>query len=253
MENPFSLLGKNIIITGASKGIGKKCAVTCSRMGANIVLIARNEEILKETFNDLAPGNHFFFSRDITQFEQLENIINESVMQLGKISGFIHSAGMEATSPLQTLTAGKYEQIMSVNVIAAFEMARILSKKKYHDESGASYVFISSVMGLLGQSGKTAYCSSKGALLAGARAMALELAAKKIRVNCVLPAVVQTEMSEKLFEGIPDEARHEILAMHPLGLGTPEDVAHACLFLLSDASRWITGTNLIVDGGYSAR
>jgi len=107
-------------------------------------------------------------------------------------------------------------------------------------------------MGVLGDIGNVAYCSSKGALLSAGKAMALELAAKKIRVNCVLPGVVETEMSKQLFLTISEESRNSILKMHPLGLGKPEDIANACIFLLSDASRWITGTNFYVDGGYSS-
>jgi NAD(P)-dependent dehydrogenase (short-subunit alcohol dehydrogenase family) len=124
---------------------------------------------------------------------------------------------------------------------------------KYLDENGASFVFISSVMGILGQSGKVAYSSSKGALISGAKAMALELAKKKIRVNCILPGVVETEMSNEMFQKLSEESKKSILEMHPLGLGKPEDIANACAFLLSDASGWITGTNLLVDGGYSAK
>jgi len=143
--------------------------------------------------------------------------------------------------------------MFATNVISGFELARMISKKKYLDENGASFVFISSVIGTLGQPGKIAYCSSKGALISGAKAMALELARKNIRVNCILPGHVKTEMANRLFENISEKSKKEIMDMHPLGLGIPEDIANASAFLLSDASRWITGTILIVDGGYSAR
>jgi len=146
-----------------------------------------------------------------------------------------------------------YEEIFSVNVISGFELAKIISKKKHLGKNGTSFVFISSVMGILGQAGKVGYCSSKGALISGTKAMALELAKKNIRVNCVLPGAVETEMSKKMLEKLPEESKKSIINMHPLGLGRPEDIANACAFLLSDASRWVTGTNLIVDGGYSAR
>jgi NAD(P)-dependent dehydrogenase (short-subunit alcohol dehydrogenase family) len=145
-----------------------------------------------------------------------------------------------------------YENMFAVNVIAGFELAKIISMKKYLNESEASFVFIASVMGLLGQPGKVGYCSSKGALLSGTKAMALELAAKNVRVNCVLPGVVETPMTKKMLEKLPEDAMQSIKNMHPLGLGKPEDIANVATFLLSDASRWITGTSLIVDGGYSA-
>jgi len=252
--NPiFNLKNKNIIVTGASSGIGRQCVITFSQLGANVILIARSKERLKETYNRLNKGNHLIISQDITEYDRLEEIINTAVDKVGKISGFVHSAGIEMTLPVRSMQSSYYEEMFSVNVIAGFELARVISKKKYFDEKRASFIFISSVMGILGQAGKVGYCSSKGALISGTKAMALELASKNIRVNCILPGVVETEMSSKMFQGLSEESKKEIINMHPLGLGKPEDIANACAFLLSDATRWITGTNLIVDGGYSAR
>ena len=253
MDSIFNLDQKNILITGASSGIGRQCAITFSKLGANVILIARNEERLKETYNKLDRGNHLIISQDITEYDRLEEIINTAVNKVGKLSGFVHSAGIEMTLPLRSMKHSYYEEMFATNVISGFELARIISKKKYLDENGASFVFISSIMGTLGQVGKIAYCSSKGALISGAKAMALELVSKNIRVNTILPAVVETEMSKKMFSYLSEESQKEIMNMHPLGLGQPEDIANACVFLLSDAARWITGTNLIVDGGYSAK
>jgi NAD(P)-dependent dehydrogenase (short-subunit alcohol dehydrogenase family) len=157
------------------------------------------------------------------------------------------------TLPLKMMKPEHYEKLFSVNVISGFEVAKIISNKKYSDNSGASFVFISSIMSVLGEPGKVGYCASKGALISGVKAMALELVNKNIRVNCISPAIVETDMTKKLFDNIPEDSKHEIIKMHPMGFGKPEDVANACLFLLSDASCWITGSNLIVDGGYSAR
>lgn len=253
MDSIFDLKNKNIIVTGASSGIGRQCAITFSQLGANVILIARNEERLKETYNKLDKGNHLIISQDITKYAKLEEVVNTGVDKIGKISGFVHSAGIEMTVPLRSMTPSYYENMFATNVISGFELARIISKKKYLDEKGVSFIFISSVMGMLGQAGKVGYCSSKGALISGSKAMALELASKNIRVNCVLPGIVETEMSNKMLENLPEESKKSIIDMHPLGLGKSEDIANACTFLLSDASRWITGTNLIVDGGYSAR
>lgn len=252
--NPiFNLNNKNIIITGASSGIGRQCAITFSQLGANVILIARNKERLKETYNKLEKGNHLIISQDITEYDKLEEVISTAVDKIGRISSFVHSAGIEMTLPLRSMQPSYYEEMFSVNVISGFELARIISKKKYFDDRGASFIFISSVMGILGQTGKVGYCSSKGALISGMKAMALELASKNIRVNCILPGVVKTKMSNEMFQRLSEESKKEIINMHPLGLGKPEDIANTCTFLLSDASRWITGTNLIVDGGYSAR
>jgi NAD(P)-dependent dehydrogenase (short-subunit alcohol dehydrogenase family) len=252
MKNPFSLEDRNIVITGGASGIGRASAIICSQCGANVILIDKNEQGLKETFGQLESGNHSFFAQDITEYYKIEPIISESVASAGKISGFIHSAGLTLTLPFKITGPAHYEKLYAVNNIAGYEIAKIISKKNYVHENGASFVFISSIMGLLGQEGNTAYCSSKGAIVAAVKAMALELAPKKIRVNCVLPAVVRTEMSENLFKTISQESMNNILGMHPLGLGKPEDIAYAFVFLLSDASKWMTGTSLIIDGGYSA-
>lgn len=253
MKNNLNLNNKNIIITGASSGIGRQCAITFSQVGANIILVARNKEKLEQTFNKLNKGNHITFAQDLTEYDKLEEIINISVGKMGKISGFVHSAGIEMILPLKGMQPSYYEKMFAINVIAGFEIAKIISKKKYLDEKGASFVFISSVMGILGQPGRVGYCSSKGALISGIKAMALELAKKNIRVNCILPGVVKTEMSNEMFRRLSEESKKEIVDMHPLGLGMPEDIANASAFLLSDASRWMTGSNLIVDGGYSAK
>jgi len=253
MNSAFGLSNKNIIITGASSGIGRECAIIFSKFGANVILVARNRERLKKTFNKLSKGNHIFIIQDITEYDKLEEIVSTAVDKIGKISGFVHSAGVEMTLPLRSMNPSYYENIFGINVISGFEFARIISKKKYFDERGASFIFISSVMGILGQTGKVGYCSSKGALISGIKAMALELASKYIRVNCILPGVVETEMTNKMFDKFSEDSEKMTINMHPLGLGKPSDIAYACVYLLSDAARWITGTNLIIDGGYSAK
>lgn len=253
MKNNLNLNNKNIIVTGASSGIGRQCAITFSQFGANIILVARNKEKLEQTFNKLNEGSHITFAQDITEYDKLEEIVNISVEKIGKISGFVHSAGIEMILPLKGMQPSYYEKMFAVNVIAGFEIAKIISKKKYLDKKGASFVFISSIMGILGQPGRIGYCGSKGALVSGVKAMALELAKKNIRVNCILPGVVDTEMSNEMFQRLSEESKKEIIDMHPLGLGMPEDIANASAFLLSDAAKWMTGSNLIIDGGYSAK
>ncbi|WP_106916920.1 SDR family NAD(P)-dependent oxidoreductase [Chryseobacterium aurantiacum] len=251
--NQFSLKDKNILITGASSGIGRSCSVECSKSGANLILIARNEEELQKTVSMLAPETKTqTIIADIAECENLEELVAEKVSELGKISGFIHCAGVEKTLPLKKHTPQLYHDIFAVNVIAGFEIAKILSLKKYKTET-SSFVFISSVAGMVGEIGKAAYSSSKGAVISGARSMAMELSRSNVRVNSISPAMVNTPILEKMFENIGEEAAEEILKKHPLGIGTPEDVANACIFLLSDAARWITGSNLVVDGGYSAQ
>jgi len=248
-----SLKGRNILITGASSGIGKATAIHLSRVGANIIMVARNEERLQITKGLLHPGNHIAISQDITDFLSLKNTIEEVGSQIGKIAGFVHCAGIEKTIPLNMMNLEIYNQLFNTNALAAFEISKILSRKKYLPQDGASFVFISSVMGSNGQTGKIGYCSSKSALIGGAKAMALELAKKKIRVNTISPGMVKTEMSEKMFSTLPEATILEMNKMHPLGIGQPEDIANACEFLLSDKAKWITGIDMLIDGGYSAK
>jgi NAD(P)-dependent dehydrogenase (short-subunit alcohol dehydrogenase family) len=251
--NQFSLQNKNIVITGASSGIGKQCAITCSQMGANVILIALEDDKLNDTLKLLGAGNNLCYTRDITKFEEIDAIISDAVSKVGKISGFVHCAGIEMTLPLNMLKPENFSRVYSVNVISAFEFSKRISHKKNIDENGGSFVFIASIMSDFGQAGKIGYCSSKGALVSGARAMALELISKKIRVNCISPAVVLTEMSKNLLDSLTLESQNEILMMHPMGVGQPQDIANGCVFLLSDASKWITGINLHIDGGYGAK
>lgn len=252
--NPFSLKGENILITGASSGIGRQCSISCSQMGAQLILIGRREEKLIETLGLLSSENNLYYLFDITNYQEIESVIASAVAKTGPIHGFVHSAGIELTLPLSVTKPTHYQELFATNVIAGFEFARILSKKKYIAAEGGSFVFISSVMGCLGEVAHSAYCSSKGALIAGTRALALELAIKKIRVNCVSPAQIDgTEMTIKMLENCNEQNKKDKIEMHPLGYGKTGDVANGCVYLLSDASAWVTGTNLIIDGGYSAK
>lgn len=251
-SNAFSLDNKTILITGASSGIGRQCAISCSEAGATLILLDRDAVGLDGTRKMLYGKGHESIIMDITQYDEIEQKIKDPILRLGGINGFIHSAGIEMTLPLKILNHQKLNDIYAVNTIAAIELSRILSKKKYIAEK-AGFVFIASVMAIMGQKGKIAYCSSKGALTSAARAMALELADKNIRVNTVLPGMVMTEMSRQLMGSLSQEAKTNIENMHPMGLGDVEDVANACIYLISDASKWVTGSSMVVDGGYSAK
>jgi NAD(P)-dependent dehydrogenase (short-subunit alcohol dehydrogenase family) len=249
----ISLENKNILITGASSGIGRECAVVLSKIGANVILIGRDLIRLKQTLDLLESNNHLMYQMDVTEYNNIETIIADSVNKIGKIDGFVHCAGIEMTLPLQSMNYNKFNLLFSVNTIAAFEFSKIVSKKKYCNGLGASFVFISSVTGLLGVNGKIGYCSSKAALIAGGKAMALELANKKIRVNTILPGMVDTEMFQKIKGELSEESLLDIQKRHPLGIGQPNDVSNLCAFLLSDLSKWITGSDYIIDGGYSCQ
>jgi NAD(P)-dependent dehydrogenase (short-subunit alcohol dehydrogenase family) len=242
-----------IVISGAGSGIGRQIAVTCSELRAKICLLGRDESKLQKTMESLHGSGHIYYSLDLTRYDDLETTIRDAVSQLGKISGFCHSAGSELTLPVKSMSAKHYQDLFAINTISAFELSRIISKKAYVSEKGASFVFIASIMGVVGRPGLTGYSASKGAVIAGMKSMALELAAKGIRVNTISPGTVMTEMIQKLLENLEPEQREKRLGDFPLGIGKPEDVAGLAAFMLSDRSRWITGTNAIIDGGYTAR
>ncbi len=253
-ETPFHLTGKHILVTGASSGIGRQCAISCSRMGAAVAIMGRNESRLEETLGQMENRElHLSYSVGLTDYDQVEAVVGKIREKWGKIHGIIHSAGISTTLPLRMITPEKMDEFFRVNVHGAIHLSRLATKKAFIPEGGASIVFITSVMAAVGESGKALYGMTKGALLAGSRSLAQELAAKKVRINCVSPGVVKTPMSENAVYSQDEASLERISSYHPLGLGEAEDVANACVFLLSDAARWITGTNLFVDGGYTAR
>ena len=252
MTDSFSLKGKTILITGASSGIGRACAIECSKAGATILSFGRDEERLEETISSL-EGDGKAFSVDLTNTDEVDRVMKSLENDGITIDGVIHSAGISTTLPLRMITPDKIQPLFDVNVSSAIYLSKWVTRKKLVPENGSSIVFLSSVMGSVGEAGKTIYSITKGAVLAASRSMAVELASKNVRVNCISPGVVETPMTDDAVYSRNEEARKKIENLHPLGLGKPEDVANAAIYLLSDASRWVTGTNLFVDGGYTAR
>jgi NAD(P)-dependent dehydrogenase (short-subunit alcohol dehydrogenase family) len=223
-------------------------------MGANVFLFGRNSERLNETLNcmDNIP-NHLVFAVDLLEYARVGELINEIVLQKGMIHGLINCAGISTTLPLRMITPEKMDEFFHNNVFSSINITKLVAKPSTFSQEGGSIIFISSVMGVLGESGKTLYGLTKGALIAAAKSLAIELANKKIRVNCISPGVVETPLSKKAVYSRDEESLNKIKSYHPLGLGQTDDVANACIYLLSDAAKWITGINLFVDGGYSAR
>lgn len=244
---------KAFVITGSGSGIGRAIARLCYEFGAKLLLMDKNEAGLMETARDMEAGRYQLSAFDLTDYDKIEAEIAPAIENLGLFSGFCHSAGFEYTLPIKSMSPRHYQDLFNLNTIAAFELARILSKKKYAAAEGASFVFIASIMGMVGRPGLTGYSASKGALISGAKSMALELAAKHIRVNCVSPGTVRTDLIEKMLQNLEPEQREKRLGDFPLGIGTPPDVANLVAFLLSDKSKWITGTNIAIDGGYTAK
>lgn len=250
----FSLKGKVILVTGASSGIGRACALMIAEAGADVILMARNLERLEEVVKLLPSATRFqVISADLSSTSLPEESLKVAVSVLGKIDGLIHAAGISNTLPLRLIDSEKLSLFYQTNITAAVLLTKWISKPSNHGDNGCSVIWLSSVMGIVGESGKSMYSISKGALIAGAKSLAIELASKKIRVNCISPGVVVTPMTDSAVYSQSTESRERVTSLHPLGLGNVNDIAYACIFLVSDASRWITGTNLVIDGGYTAK
>lgn len=244
--NPFALHGKTILVTGASSGIGKATAIECSRLGAKIVAVARNEERLKLTINSLDGDGHQFFSLDLTS----ENDVKELIENMPEIQGAVFAAGIGDTTPFLFIKQEKIDRIFKINFYAPVLLAKVLIKKK-RIQNDSSLVFISSIDGpVTTHIGNSIYSSTKGAISAMVKGMAVDLASKKIRVNAVLPGMTETPLIHR--GDITEEQMEKDKQLYPLKrYGTADEIAHACIFFLSDACKFATGSNLIVDGGFT--
>ena len=246
MYNPFSLEGKTILVTGASSGIGRASAIECSKLGARLVITARNQDRLSQTLNSLEGDGHQMIICDLSTEAEIDNLITE----IPELQGIINNAGFTNILPLQFINANDINNILQVNTIAPMILLQKLLKKKKL-KKGASVVFTSSMAGMGSCSvGNSMYAASKGAISAFIKGAAKELAPKGIRVNAVCPAMVDTGI---LNAGtITKEQLEADIKNYPLGrYGSPEDIAWAMAYLLSDASGWVTGDNLVIDGGRS--
>lgn len=251
--NPFTLEDKTIVVTGASSGIGRQCAIDCSKMGAKVVLIARNEQRLSETVSLMNGDGHLSIVLDLTDFSRLKEYVKDIVGKVGPIDGLINCAGISTTLPLKLMNAQKMEEYFHSNVFSAIELTRHFCQMGNISKSGASIVFLSSIMALTGETGKSLYSMTKGALLSAIRSLACEYARRNIRFNAVSPGAILTPINQDLPHMKNPEARAALESKHLLGLGKTTDISNACIYLLSGASCWVTGHNLVVDGGYTAR
>ena len=252
--NPFSLEGKVVVISGAASGIGRQCAVNCSKMGAKLILLDLNADGLTETMSLMeCPDEHFSAAVNLTDYERVPEIIKEAVAKVGRISGLLNCAGISTTLPLNAAKPEMLDKFFQVNVYTAYFLTQTVCKVGNFSKDGGSIVFFSSAAGQFGETCKSIYGMTKGALYSCAKSLACELARKNIRVNSISPGVIVTPINMNLPHIADPEQRKQTEALHLLGLGNPEDIANACIYLLSDASRWVTGSNLVVDGGYTTR
>lgn len=244
MHNPFSLIGKTILVTGASSGIGRAIAIECSKLGANIILTGRNEARLQETLSQLEEGLHQCITADITVEEDIIRLVE----RIPTLTGCVHSAGILGLIPIQAITRSKIDQFEQVNLHAPILLTKQLLKQKKLAKN-SSVVFISSAAGVFRVSTANAlYAVTKSGLDAFMRSAALELASKNIRFNSVNPAMIETESLTNI--PISEEQKNANLAQYPIKrYGKPEEVAYATIYLLSDASAWTTGAEIKIDGG----
>lgn len=247
------LTGKNIIVTGASSGLGRATCIVLSRLNATVCLIARDKYRLEETASQMEGNSHIVVPFDLCDFTGYKNLFEHIVQHIGKLNGLVHFAGARKTLPLRVMKVDSLKELIEINLYAFIELAKFFTKKSVVHPEGGSIVAASSVLSLRGAPALTGYGASKAAVDGAVRSLACELASRKIRVNSIAPGHVETKMNLKVKETLSEEAYDQIIKSHPLGIGQPSDVANLVAFLLGDEAKWITGTTIPIDGGFSVR
>ncbi len=246
--NPFSLEGKTILVTGASSGIGQATAIECSKMGAKVVMTGRNAERLQETFSQLEGEGHSWMTADLTKEDEIVSLVDK----IDKINGLVLCAGKGLSLPIMFSTREKFDEIFNVNFFSPIELLRLLAKKKKL-ATESSVVFILSIGGTgRWTPGNAIYGSSKAALKSMVQFNAIELAPKQIRVNGICPGMVETPLIHHgtlTQEQLDEDKKHYPLKRY----GQPTDIANGVIYLLSNASSWVTGQSIVIDGGITAK
>ena len=241
--NPFTLKGKIVLVTGASSGIGRGIAIACSRMGATVVLNGRNQLKLGETLSQLEEGEHIIIPADLTNNESVATMVD----QLPVLDGVVHCAGVGQRVLCKMATEQDVVSVMDANFKGPVLLQTALMKSKKINKGG-SIVFIASISTWSPSVGNAFYSASKAAIVSYANCLSLELAPRKVRVNCISPAMVWTDLV--LQEGVDETVLREDEKKYPLKrYGTPEDIANLAIYMLSDASTWMTGSNVKISGG----
>lgn len=244
-NNHFTLNNKKILVTGASSNIGKKIAVKCSEMGASLFISARNETRLQETLGELEGSEHVSLKCDLSDAASIVSMVE----QLPVLNGIVLCAAQFDSTPVKNIKRDLVQSMFETNTFANFDLVQKLLKMK-KIEKGGSIVFISSVASMRPYKGNSLYSATKGAINSFSKVLATELGGKGIRVNCIHPGIVRRETGMR--EGtLSFEQQKQEMEKFPLGMGETDDIAYATVFLLADESRWITGIDLIVDGGQS--
>jgi NAD(P)-dependent dehydrogenase (short-subunit alcohol dehydrogenase family) len=246
------LNGRTILVTGASSGLGRSTAIALSECGARVVLMGRDEMKLGQTRDQLSGEGHGLVPCEFVDADQVAEAVKGVSATYGPLSGVFHSAGAYMAMPARMTKQRHLNAMFNASVWGAYGIGRAAGQKNVMVD-GASLIFMSSVAGQRGHPGTTAYAGAKATILGIVPVLAVELAARRIRVNSIIAATIETEMHLNTIANLPDELVQDGLSRHLLGFGKPRDIANAVLFLLSDASVWITGSEVTVDGGYMAK
>jgi 3-oxoacyl-[acyl-carrier protein] reductase len=248
--SPFDLTGKTALVTGASRGIGRAVAIGLAQAGADVALVGRDREALRETVAAIEaarPGTRtLVFEADVTDATAVDAFVADTVRDLGRLDIAVANAGQAVDGLLMRTKAVDFAKMIDVNLTSAFHLVAAATKPMMK-QRGGSIVLMSSIVGVAGNAGQVAYASAKAGLLGLAKSVAKELGSRNVRVNAVAPGIIETAMTESM----PEKARAHYLASIALGrAGTPEDVSGVVTFLCSDAARYVTGQTVVVDGGF---
>lgn len=248
LQGEFS--NRRILVVGASGSIGRMATLKLAEAGAKVVISGRDKSKLEIVADSLPPNSCQIEPYDLVGNDDIAGWLRKLVERDGPFSGIVHAAGMQKNMPLRSINTAFIDEIFHANVTTAIMLGKAFRQRGCHAED-ASLVLIGSIACRIGGAGNVAYSASKGAILAATTAMAHELLRDKIRVNCVVPGLIESDMAEKSKKITPPESWSALLAAYPLGLGNAEDIAYGILYLLSNRSRWMTGTELKIDGGLS--
>ncbi len=250
--NPYSHDGRHYLITGAASGIGKATSIVLSRLGAKLILADINENGLENT-RHACDGENAILPINLADLASIKDKVLKMVDGFDKLHGFVHLAGKTYIAPLKSVSEEKCREIFTINTHAAIELAKIFIHRNVYAGEKGSIVLVSSVYGLVGSAANVAYAMSKSALHGITKSLSIELAVKGIRVNCVAPGFVKTNMLDSASDLFDSNHAETLKRLHPLGIGEPDDVAYSIAYLLSDAAKWVTGSILNIDGGFTAQ